>query len=113
MMKDYIKIGGREYRCEVNWNALSAFLVSVGRDTLEGLSNISQMKPSDISSLMAAAINEGERLDGRECNFSALDIGAVVLPADVGTFMDIYIRQSRAQVEAEEDAKKKDSPVDQ
>lgn len=101
MPKETITIGGKTYRVEVNWNALSAFLVSVGRDTLEGLSNLAQMKPSDISALMAAAINEGERLEGRECGLTAIDLGAVMRPADVSAFMDIYLRQSRAQVEVD------------
>lgn len=109
-MKHFITIGGNEYRVEVNWNALSAFLVAVGRDTLDGLSDISSMKPSDISALMAASINEGERLEGRDCHFSPLDLGALIRPSDVGRFIDIYIAQSRAQVEAENSAKKKESP---
>jgi len=99
-------IGGKEYRVEVNWNAISAFLVAVGRDTLEGLSDIAKMKPSDISALMAASINEGERLEGRECHFTALELGAMMRPSHVGQFVDIYIQQSRAQVEPEEPAKK-------
>jgi len=110
MKKSFITIGGKQYRVEVNWNALVAFLAAVGRDTLEGLSDISSMRPSDISALMAASINEGERLEGRESHFSALDLGAIIRPSDVGQFMDIYIAQSRAQVEEEESAKKKESP---
>ena len=109
MEKAFITIGGKSYRVEVNWNALSAFLVAVGRDTLEGLSDIASMRPSDISALMAAAINEGERLEGRESSLSALDLGAIIRPSHVEKFMDIYIQQSRAQVDAEEDAKKKES----
>ena len=109
MDKSFITIGGNEYRVEVNWNALSAFLVAVGRDTLEGLSDIAKMKPSDISALMAAAINEGERLEGRECHFSALELGAMMRPSHVGQFVDIYIQQSRAQLGDENPAKKKES----
>ena len=41
MEKSFISIGGKEYRVEANWNALSNFLKAVGRDTLEGLSDIS------------------------------------------------------------------------
>ena len=98
-------IGGVEYRVEVNWNALTAFLSAVGRDTLDGLSTISEMKPSEIPALMAASINEGERLDGRESKFTALDLGARIKPADVGAFMAIYVEQSRAQMETEEPKK--------
>ena len=108
MEKSFINIGGKDYRVEVNWNALSAFLKAVGRDTLEGLSDISDMKPSDIAPLMAAAINEGERLEGRESRFAGESIGEVIRPSHVSKFMAIYIDQSRAQLEPEEPAKKKD-----
>lgn len=94
---------------EANWNALSNFLKAVGRDTLEGLSDISNMKPSDIAPLMAAAINEGERLEGRESHLTGESIGEVIRPVHVNKFMEIYISQSRAQLESEEEpAKKKD-----
>lgn len=109
MEKFFINIGGKEYRVEVNWNALSAFLKAVGRDTLEGLSDIASMKPSDIAPLMAAAINEGERLEGRESHLTGESLGEVIRPIHVGKFMEIYIQQSRAQVEVEESAKKKES----
>lgn len=112
MPKATMTLGGREVRVEINWNALSAFLADVGRDTLEGLSTISVMKPSEIPALMAAAINEGERLEGRESKLSALDVGALIKPADVTAFMNIYVEQSRAQVE-EEPAKKKDEQQEQ
>lgn len=109
MEKSFINIGGKDYRVEVNWNALSSFLKAVGRDTLEGLSDISNMKPSDIAPLMAAAINEGERLEGRESRFTGESIGEVIRPSHVSKFMAIYIDQSRAKLEAEEEpAKKKD-----
>ena len=109
MEKSFITIGGNEYRVEVNWNALSNFLKATGRDTLDGLSDISLMRPSDIAPLMAAAINEGERLEGRESNLTGESIGELIRPFHVSRFMDIYIAQSRAQIEAEEPAKKKES----
>ena len=99
----------KEYRVEVNWNALSAFLKAVGRDTVEGLSDIASMRPSDIAPLMAAAINEGERLEGRESHFTGESLGEVIRPSHVGKFMDIYIQQSRTMVEPEPPAKKKES----
>jgi hypothetical protein len=109
MGKSFITIGGKEYRVEVNWNALSNFLKAVGRDTLEGLSNISSLHPSDLAPLMAAAINEGERLEGRESNLTGESLGEIIRPSHVGQFMDIYIQQSRAQVEVEAPAKKKEN----
>lgn len=105
MKKDYIAIGGKEYRVEVNWNALAAFLASVGRDTIDELANFSTIRPSEITALIAACIVEGERLDGRECQVSALDIGADVTPKDVAAFMDIYVRQSSPEMEVDEPKK--------
>ena len=44
MKKDYIVIGGKQYRVEANWNALSVFLKEVGRDTIDGLISLSVWK---------------------------------------------------------------------
>ena len=112
MDKETMRLGGRSVRVEVNWNALSAFLVAVGRDTLEGLSNISSLKPSEIAALVAAAVNEGERLEGRESSLTALDVGAQLRPEDVGEFLQIYIRQSRPAREVEEPSAKKKTETD-
>lgn len=109
MKKDYIRIGGKQYRVEVNWNALAAFLASVGRDTVDELANFNTIRPSEITALIAACIVEGERLDGRKCHISALDIGAVIGPSDVVAFMDIYVRQSAPKMEVE-NPKKEEGP---
>ena len=112
MLKDTMTLGGRDVRVEINWNALSAFLADVGRDTLDGLSTISAMKPSEIPALMAACINEGERLEGRESHLKAMDVGAIIKPSDVIAFVKIYSGQSRTMLE-EEPAKKKDGEQEQ
>jgi len=105
MKKDVIKIAGKEYRVEVNWNALTAFLQSVGRDSIEELASFKTIRPSEIPALMAASINEGERLEGRQCDFTPLELGAVISPADVAAFMDVYVRQSAPKMEVEESKK--------
>ena len=109
MKKDTIVIGGKTYRVEVNWNALSAFLAAVGRDTIEELASFNTIRPSEIAALIWACIKEGERLDGREFKLSVLDIGAVIGPADVAAFMEIYVRQSSPQMEVE-NPKKEEGP---
>lgn len=106
MSKDFMNLGGREVRVEVNWNAITEFLQFIGEDSYEGLANIGSMRPSQVPALIAASVNEGERLEGRESKLSALDVGAVIRTNDIKTFMEIYVRQSAAQME-EEDAKKK------
>ena len=105
MKKDYIKIGGIQYRVEVNWNALASFLREVGRDTIDELASFNTIRPSEIAALIWACIAEGERLDGREFKLSILDVGAVITPEDVAGFMEIYIRQSSPQMEVTEPKK--------
>ena len=109
MKKDTIVIAGKTYRVEVNWNALSAFLAAVGRDSIEELASFNTIRPSEIAALIWAGIREGERLEGREFNISVLDIGAVIGPADVAAFMEIYVRQSSPQMEVE-NPKKEEGP---
>lgn len=109
MKKDTIKIAGTEYRVEVNWNALSAFLAYVDRDTIEDLASFNTIRPSEIAPLMWACVAEGERLEGRGFKMTALDIGAVIGPAEVAEFMGIYVRQSSPQMEVE-NPKKEEGP---
>ena len=105
MKKDYIEIAGKRYRVESNWNALTAFLEAVGRNTLEELSKIDSIKPTELTAMMAACIAEGQRLDGSKDAPSAMDLGAVITPDDVRTFLDIYVRQSTPQVSQDEPKK--------
>ena len=105
MKKDYIEIAGRRLRVESNWNALTAFLDAVGRNTLDELSKIDSIRPSELTALMAACIEEGERLDGRGGAPTALDLGAVITPDDVRRFLEIYVRQSNPQRDREEPKK--------
>jgi len=105
MKKDYIEIAGKRYRVETNWNALTNFLFAVGRDTLDDLSQINSIRPSELTALMAACIAEGERLDGRGGAPSAVDLGAVITPGDVRDFLEIYVRQSNPKVDVEEPKK--------
>lgn len=100
MKKDYIEIAGTRYRVESNWNALTAYLDAVGRNTLDELSKLDTIRPSELTALMAACIAEGERLDGRGGAPSALDLGAVITPDDVRAFLDIYIRQSNPRLDS-------------
>ena len=113
MEKDYIIINGTKYRVEVNWNALAAFLREVGRDTIEDLATFNNIRPSEITCLMVACIAEGERLDGRECKLTSLDLGAVIKPDDVAAFMDIYLRQSapKRDVEAPKKEEREEQPA--
>lgn len=108
MTADYIEIDGRKYRVEANWNAMVAFLAATGRDTWDGLVSFDHVLPSDLAPLAAACINEGERIDGHECHFSAEDIGALLSVRLVSDFLPIYTRQASPDVPVEEGSKKKD-----
>lgn len=102
---DRINIGGKEYRVEANWNALIAFLETKGETSLESLQNFGSLKVTDIAGLMAACINEGERLEGHSCDFTAKDLGAMISAATVSEFLKIYYKQSVPQMPQEENDK--------
>ena len=112
MEKAFITIGGKEYRVEVNWNALGYFLALVGDDSIGGLSKLEQFRITHITSLVAACIREGERLEGREVNLDPVKLGEIFSPSNFKEFMKIYSEHSRAWLaeEAEDGAKKKESP---
>lgn len=106
-MKDFINIGGNTYRVEVNWNAISEYLVFVGRDDIQALANFGQLKPSDLTALLAASINEGERLEGNDVHFTPQELGEKCDFAVIGEFLQIYIRQSSPKGQDEETDGKK------
>ena len=106
MRKDYLELDGRKVRVEVNWNAIVAHLDAAGRNTLDALAGIQNIKPTDIAGLMAAAINEGERLDGRESHLTAEEIGSIRNSIDaIGEFITIFARQTSRETEPEEEKK--------
>lgn len=91
---DRIELNGTSYRVEVNWNALVAFLEASGRDDVRALVGISSLRPSDMSGLLAAAINEGERLEGHEVHFSGENIGEMASLGTMAQFIEIFSRQT-------------------
>jgi len=110
MEKSFITIGGNKYRVEVNWNALGNFLSLVGDDSIGGLTKLEQFRVTHITSLVAACVKEGERLEGREVNLDPLKLGETFSLANFKEFMAIYNEHSRAWLEADaEDSKKKES----
>lgn len=107
MKADYILINGKKVRVEANWNALTAFLDAKGSNSLQGLSDLASLKPTDIAGLMAACANEGERLDGREADYTATRIGEICGMTEIGQFITIYARQTAPRLPEESvDAKK-------
>ena len=96
---------GRTFRVEVNWNAIMAFLEASNRDDVRELANFSSLKPSDLAGLLAAGINEGERLEGNEVNFTAKEIGALVGMNTMAEFISIFTRQTQPRGAAEPEKK--------
>ncbi|MCR5710734.1 MAG: hypothetical protein K6G79_09675 [Bacteroidales bacterium] len=94
MVARYITIGGTRYRAEFNWNAIMAFLVESGNDTMEGVMHLKDLKPSELTALAAAAIVEGERLDGRKCSLTKEDIGCVITADSMRELVNIFVEQS-------------------
>ncbi len=73
----HVRLNGVDYPATANFNAVAAFLAFVGRNTMEGLMDISKLSPSDCPALVAACVNEGLRIDGKDERFTPEQIGAV------------------------------------
>lgn len=101
MDKSYVTIQGEPRRVEANWNAITAYLSSRGKDSLQGLSDISQLPPSELAPLMAACINEGERLDGKDSAVTAEWIGENCGMSEITEFVSAFCRQASPQTPSE------------
>ena len=106
MRADYLDLNGKQVRVECNWNALVNFLEASGQNDMSALANLAQLRPSDVAGLMAACINEGERIEGREGNYTAEGIGQTASYAAIGEFLAIYVRQATPATKAKEVKKK-------
>ena len=103
---DHIELNGTSYRVEVNWNAIVAFLEASGRDDVRALVDLTSLKPSDLAGLLAAAVNEGERLDGHDVHLSGEDVGAMAGLDTMAKFIEIFGRQTTPKGQG--DPEKKD-----
>lgn len=106
MEKRYLTVAGTQVRCEANWKAITSFLRAAGRDNLQGITNLAQLPPSDMAPLMAACLNEGERLDGRETSFTGQWLEENCGLAEVTAFITEFAYQTSPklpQAEAKKD----------
>lgn len=104
-MEDLININGTECRFEANFNALGKALKELGMDTLDGLVDISSLKPSTFPVLFSCCLNEGARLTGSDARYTADEVGC--MPSAVITQMlSAFIRQSQPDTTQAEDSKK-------
>lgn len=97
----YITIAGAKHRVEANWNAITSYLTARGKDNLQGLSDISSLSPSELPHLMAACVNEGERLEGDDCNLTAEWIGENCGMAELTEFITAFCKMVTPQVPAD------------
>lgn len=104
---DRLVIKGTAYRVEANFNAIMSFAGSRGYKSLDFLAG--ELSIQDWVALMAAAINEGERLEGRDHAYTVEDFGDLSFTAMaklVQQFIVIFTAQNEAEEDGDE-AKKK------
>lgn len=101
----YINVAGVRHRVEANWKAITTFLSSVQRDNLQGIADLAQLPPSDMAPLMAACLNEGERLDGRDASFTGEWIEENCGLAEVSGFITEFLYQTTPKLPADEPKK--------
>ena len=101
----YITVAGAKHRVEANWKAITSFLASVQRDNLQGIADLAMLPPSDMAPLMAACLNEGERLDGRETRFTGEWIEENCGLGEMSAFITEFIYQTTPKLPAEESKK--------
>lgn len=105
MNKAYITIGGVRHRVEANWNAITSYLTSRGKDSLEGLSDISKLSPSELAPLMAACLNEGNRLDGNDARVTPEMLGESCGLSQITEFVTAFCQQTTPQLPTEAEKK--------
>lgn len=105
MDKRYITVADAQHRVEANWKAITTFLTSVGRDSIQGITDLALLPPSDMAPLMAACLNEGERLDGREAHFTGEWIEENCGLAEVSAFITEFLYQTTPKLPADEPKK--------
>lgn len=119
MEKRFVKIRGKLYRVEVNWNAFEEFARLKGVAITDALS-LSLQEGDNLKVMMTAALREGERLEGRNFDLTPVQVGEILTPIAVKQFIDVYRehylaedegQQEPAAGEGGEDAKKKPGPT--
>ena len=117
MNKRFVKIRGKLYRVEVNWNAFEEFARLKGATITDALS-LSLQEGDNIKVMMTAALREGERLEGREFDLTPVQVGEILTPVAVTQFLEVYREQylggegeHKESNKGDEDAKKKPGPT--
>lgn len=91
-MKDFVIINGEKRRFEANFNALGKALYLLGLDDLNGLIEVSQIKPSSFPILFSCCLNEGARLEGDSWTITPEDTGTQPLTV-IQEMLTLFVRQ--------------------
>ena len=88
---DQLTYKGQIYGVECNFNALCACADMLGARDFGYLDN---MTLGRWLQLMTCCINEGERLDGHDCHYTAQQIGEMADLEVISEFLSIYVKQT-------------------
>lgn len=114
-MADYITLENRKYRVLHNFAAISMFAELTGRRTLHQISNMEDMTPQDILTMMYCSIYNGEEYENRTLKIeSPMKLGLLVDMETMQTYVGIFAKQmntglKKDRVEMGDEVKKKTS----
>lgn len=103
-MKDFVEINGREYRVEFNFNAVGDFCAIKGAG-LDIFERFGDLGINDFILLFHCGIVEGERLEGRDCDLTLRDLGAVIDATDLEHVATIIERHYAGQANSGDGSK--------
>ena len=103
-MKDFVEIDGRQYRVEFNFNAIGDFCAIKGAG-LDVFERFSELGINDLILLFHCGIVEGERLEGRDCDLTLRDLGAVIDASDFEHVAEIIERHYAGRAQGAEGGK--------
>lgn len=101
---DRLTIAGKTYRVECNFNAILAYMDLRGEKDMSFLSG--ELGLREWLDMMTAAINEGERLDGKEHSHTSEEFGEILM-LDMATVIQEFIAIFGKQNAIEGDSSKK------
>ncbi len=100
-MKEYIELEGKKYRIEFNWNTITEFCELKNISDLSALDSLKNLSAGDLRLFIHCALKEGERMDGKEFNITALELGGILKFHDIQRLMLVFKKQSSFSVASE------------
>lgn len=119
-MKDFILIGNKEYRVEINMNTVedweSLAQLKLGQFELQAAESVKTGGVPTRAMLLwlFCAIREGEQLEGREFKYDFREFKRMLKPSVMSTFAPIFIKQyigEQSKTEPDNEVKKKKTPI--